>query len=122
ARRREPRSRAQEEKEKVMRPSFFALLLVLGCGSSPGTPPGDDAGAQPDAPIAIDAGATESACSGLLQQPVDSTWTIVSKGTNRTANVHVPVSYDPTKPTPVVLNFHGFTSDATQEALLSGMS
>jgi len=105
-----------------MRPSFFALLLVLGCGSSPGTPPGDDAGAQPDAPIAIDAGATESACSGLLQQPVDSTWTIVSKGTNRTANVHVPASYDPTKPTPVVLNFHGFTSDATQEALLSGMS
>jgi polyhydroxybutyrate depolymerase len=43
-------------------------------------------------------------------------------GATRTANVHVPASYDPSKPTPLVLNFHGYTSDGGQEALLSNMS
>jgi len=49
-------------------------------------------------------------------------WTLSWDGAARTANVHVPESYDPTRPTPVVLNFHGYTSDATQEALLSDMN
>ena len=39
----------------------------------------------------------------------------------RIANVHVPPGYDPTVPTPVVLNFHGFTSDGLQEDVLSQM-
>ncbi len=105
----------------------LVFLVVTACGSSsPGTPPlASDAAAPdaaaPDAP-AIDASEVQSSCTGKLAQPLDSTWTVVSKGTDRAANVHVPANYDPTKPTPVVLNFHGFTSDATQEALLSNMS
>jgi polyhydroxybutyrate depolymerase len=36
--------------------------------------------------------------------------------------VHVPASYDPGKGTALVLNFHGFSSNAAQEALLSQMN
>jgi polyhydroxybutyrate depolymerase len=40
----------------------------------------------------------------------------------RTAILHVPPDYDPTRGTMLVLNFHGFSSDAPQQALLSRMS
>jgi polyhydroxybutyrate depolymerase len=52
----------------------------------------------------------------------DDTWTIASGGLMRTLNVHVPASYDPTKAMPLVLNFHGYSSNASQEDLLSQMS
>jgi polyhydroxybutyrate depolymerase len=58
----------------------------------------------------------------LAPQPLDSTWTIQVGGTGRTANVHIPSQYDPTSATPLVLNFHGYTSDAAQESLLSSMT
>ena len=35
--------------------------------------------------------------------------------------MHVPKAYDPTKPVTLVLNFHGFTSYAEQQALWSQM-
>jgi polyhydroxybutyrate depolymerase len=106
----------------------FALAFLIACGGSTpamnpdgGTnPPSDASSPGTDSSTSIDGGLTT--CSGKLPQPLDNTWTIVSKGTNRTANVHVPKSYDRTKGTPVVLNFHGYTSDATQEDLLSHMS
>jgi len=97
--------------------------LLLACGSSAPVQTQDDAGLAQDVAVQNDAGTTtQSACTGKLAQPLDSTWTIVSSGIDRTANVHVPANYDPTKPTPVVLNFHGFTSNAAEEALLSGMN
>ncbi len=106
-----------------MRPYVLLVLgALLACGSSSGSPPAATSNDSGPPPASIDAGSATASCTGKLVQPVDDTWTIVSKGTNRTANVHVPASYDPSKPTPVVLNFHGFTSDATQEALLSNMS
>jgi polyhydroxybutyrate depolymerase len=52
----------------------------------------------------------------------DDTWTIMSGGLSRTLNVHVPKSYDPTTAMPLVLNFHGYSSNASQEDLLSQMS
>ena len=52
----------------------------------------------------------------------DDTWTIMSGGLQRTLNVHVPSSYDPQKAMPLVLNFHGYSSNAQQEDLLSQMS
>jgi len=111
-----------------MRPYvLFVFGALTACGSSPASspaPPESESGAPTsDGGVpTLEASSPAMACTGKLVQPVDATWTIVSKGTNRTANVHVPASYDPTKPTPVVLNFHGYTSDAAQEALLSGMS
>jgi polyhydroxybutyrate depolymerase len=131
--------------------SLALAALSLGCGSAGSKAAethaspldgGDDA--SPVAPVgpAADAGSvappqgTDSpdasgdaapppaptSCSGKVAQPLDATITIVSHGTSRTANVHVPASYDPTHPTPLVLNFHGYTSDATQQALLTQMN
>ena len=47
---------------------------------------------------------------------------IDSGGLPRTAIVHLPPSYDPAAGTMVVLNFHGFSSTALQQGLLSDMS
>jgi polyhydroxybutyrate depolymerase len=56
-----------------------------------------------------------------MTQPLDATWMLSFGGMNRTFDVHVPASYDPSKPTPVVLNFHGYSSNSSQENLLSNM-
>jgi polyhydroxybutyrate depolymerase len=61
-------------------------------------------------------------CAGKDRPPRDAVWSISSGGLLRLVNVHVPASYDPTRGTPVVLDFHGFTSDAVQEVVLSGMA
>jgi polyhydroxybutyrate depolymerase len=96
-----------------------------GSGGSPGTggvaPPPDDlalpVAAPPDAappqpPIA--------SCTGKSAQPADGSWTRTVGATTRTVEAHVPPSYDPTKPTPLVLNFHGYTSNGAQQAGLTG--
>ena len=69
-----------------------------------------------------DGGTVPSACSGKAPAPLDESWMIPSGGLTRTLAVHVPKSYDPTRPMPLVLNFHGYTSNAMQEDLLSQMS
>jgi polyhydroxybutyrate depolymerase len=62
-------------------------------------------------------------CTGLSAPAMaDDTWTIMSGGLMRTAEVHVPSSYDPTAGMPLVLDFHGFSSNGTEEALLSLMN
>jgi polyhydroxybutyrate depolymerase len=109
----------------MIRPLGVLSIVALGCGTSPAAP--NDAGgplleaSSPDSAAPTDGG-TVTTCTGKLPQPLDNTWTIVSKGTNRTAKVHVPAIYDRTKPTPVVLNFHGYTSDAAQQEILTQMT
>jgi polyhydroxybutyrate depolymerase len=80
----------------------------------------------PDAPALEmpDAPGTPAAitCTGKTKPDADTTWTIMSGGIARVVNVHVPGGYDPSRGTALVLNFHGFTSDAPQEALLSLMN
>lgn len=122
---------------------IVALASACGSGaSSTGTATGTGApsGLSP-APVVTDAGSAPplvaeagtdgvsppppppaQACTGKLPQPLDNTWTLSVGGATRTVNLHVPANYDPTKPAPVVLNFHGFTSNASQEDLLAGMS
>ncbi|HVH42563.1 MAG TPA: PHB depolymerase family esterase [Labilithrix sp.] len=48
--------------------------------------------------------------------------TISSGGLPRAALVHVPDDYEPEVGSMLVLNFHGFTSDAAQQAVLSRMN
>jgi polyhydroxybutyrate depolymerase len=74
----------------------------------PSTPPSN-------APFAC-AGGTRTLASG------ERVVTVTSGGLPRTAIVHVPKSYDPTKGTMLVLNFHGFSSDALQELVISRMN
>jgi len=47
---------------------------------------------------------------------------ITSGGVIRHYLLHVPASYEPDVPIPLVINFHGFTSNSQQEEALTGMS
>ncbi len=48
--------------------------------------------------------------------------TLTSGGETRHYLLHVPAQYQAGTPTPLVINFHGFGSNSTQEEALSGMS
>ncbi len=108
----------------------LALAVASGCSPAPApaSPPAasgsggawqevptpsfhTDPKSEPTAPAA-------PSCSGLDAQPLDSTWNVQF----RAVLVHVPAAYDPAAPMPVVLNFHGYTSDATEEEALSDMN
>jgi polyhydroxybutyrate depolymerase len=89
-----------------------AVVPIFDAGA-----PNTDGGDPP--PTAADGGMR---CSGRTKPPADATWTLMSGGLSRTLAVHVPAGYDPTQPTPLVLNFHGQFSDGAQEDMLSGMS
>ncbi|TAK64035.1 MAG: hypothetical protein EPO22_06150, partial [Dehalococcoidia bacterium] len=54
-------------------------------------------------------------------RPDDEDATIQSGGIERSYILHVPPSYDGTRRTPLVLNFHGFGSNARQQAIYSGL-
>ncbi len=123
--------------------SLALLLGVWACGSSGGTtdtvPAAPGAGAGTDASVpapdaanpAPDAGLPGfdaappplAACSGKSAQTKrDDTWQLAFGADTRTFDVHFPATYDPNVPTPVILNFHGFTSNAPEEVLLSNMN
>ena len=118
-----------------------ALAVVAACGQSasePGPPDGGavndggrpappvqeappvDAGAPPDA--GGDGAAVPVRCDGKKVRSGDSTTTVTSSGRGRTARVHVPASYDPSLPSPVVLAFHAFGSDAIQAEIYTGIT
>lgn len=91
-------------------------------GSAPATPGGEtqtppadggaeDADGAPPAP-------PERSCQGKEKLAGDVDWTV----SQRTVHVHVPASYDPTKATAVVLDFHGYTSNGNQQATYAGMN
>jgi polyhydroxybutyrate depolymerase len=85
-----------------------------GAGGSAGAPSGGAGGAG---------GAPVLACTGKDEKKGGPELvSLTSGGVLRTAIVHVPTGYDATRPTMLVLNFHGFSSDAEQEALLTKMS
>jgi polyhydroxybutyrate depolymerase len=64
---------------------------------------------------AVDASAQE-----LPLTAGDHALTLVHDGVQRRYLVHVPLSYDPAQPVPLVVDFHGFSSSAEQQKGLSG--
>jgi polyhydroxybutyrate depolymerase len=52
----------------------------------------------------------------------DSVQTIDSYGGKRSYRLHVPPSYDPVAPWPVVLSFHGYSQSAEQQERYSGLN
>ena len=100
------------------------LLMTAACSSTPDDPtPTPDAGTQPPDTTAGDvAPADRTACSGLTVTAGTYDWTVEHGGRTRAYRVHVPRGYDATKPTPVVLSFHGFGSDEVEQELLSNFS
>lgn len=65
---------------------------------------------------------TSSGCASGTSLSGDLDWKLQVAGRERAVRVHLPRGYDATKPTPVVLNFHGRNSTASQQELLTGMS
>lgn len=78
-------------------------------GSGDGTGSGDT-GEPVDCPVEDDLGAGD--------HPI----TLSHDGTDRTYDVHVPPGYDPSAATAVIVNMHGYTSNAFQQAMFSGMN
>ncbi|MDY7232645.1 alpha/beta hydrolase family esterase [Hyalangium rubrum] len=100
-----------------------ALLLLgaTGCDSSSTPPAQPDAGTPtPDSgyPPIVD----RTSCSGLTVGPGDHEWTVQHQGRARSYKVHVPSGYVATRPTPTVIAFHGFGSNALEQEGLSQMS
>ncbi len=130
---------------------FAGSTLVVGCGTSGETSDGHwegsstaDAGA-PDAtlssmwpqsdpdPTNVPHGAPSfDADGGVSSGPThcaaktgtagDHTILLTSNGLPRSSFVHVPSSYDPSLGTMIVLNFHGFTSNALEQIVLARMN
>ncbi len=73
---------------------------------------GEDGSAAPPSPIT---------CTGKSGPLGESTLDLTSGGLARNAIVHVPPSYDPTKGEMIILNFHGYTSNAPEEEILTVM-
>lgn len=111
--------------------SFALACGSQGDGSSSGSPqspsggpaaPADDQGQPAPSAASPSLPPVTPRCATKQAQKRDDTWTVDFGGDKRTADVHVPPSYDPTRAYPLVLNFHGLTSDAPQESLLSNMN
>ncbi|MEZ4258894.1 MAG: PHB depolymerase family esterase [Polyangiaceae bacterium] len=121
---------------KAMTTCLAVCALLVACGSDDPAPAG---AAQPvpaaDAPPPADPATTADAaapppalpgpapepCAGKAPQSGDLDWKLDVGGRERVVHVHVPPSYDPSRGTPVVLDFHGFNSNASQQRVLSGM-
>jgi len=110
------------------------LLYVLGCGQGAigvfatgdkgpeGKPDFSGAAAATAVGAGSDAGAGERrACQGKAALAGDQTRTLESGALTRTYLVHLPTGYDPTRPTPLVLNFHGYSSNASEQKFYTRM-
>jgi polyhydroxybutyrate depolymerase len=129
---------------------ILGLGAAAACGGDDGTSGADDGGADtvgedavgdvsPDAVEATEediggedfggeeAGDGTSDVPGVCPRPGDPgpgdhTLPLAFGGLDRSFIVHVPPGYDPTAPTPVVFNFHGYSSNAAQEVFFSNMN
>src|SRR4051812_11415227 len=90
------------------------LLLASTTRCTPDEPPETpDAGPLPGSnypPIP-----DRTSCSGLTEGPGNHEWTLSHEGRTRTYRVHVPPGYVATKPTPIVVAFHGFGSNELEQ-------
>lgn len=112
-------------------PRAVALLAVLAvvaaCSSSPGTGDGDEA-APPTTEAAASTATTvttvapPAVCAGREALPGRSEGTLASSGGERTYLLDLPEDYDGTRPVPLVVDFHGFGSNAEQQAAYSGLA
>lgn len=91
----------------------------------PTTDPDPDGGTRSAPSFGDDAGTTtttSTSCTGKTAGAGDPIVTLTSGNLLRDAWLHVPASYDKTKPTELVLNFHGFTSNAPEQIVLTRMN
>ncbi|KFE62777.1 alpha/beta hydrolase family esterase [Hyalangium minutum] len=99
-----------------------ALVLLAGATGCTEDPPSNtpDAGVTPVDPYPpiVD----RTACSGLTLGAGTHTFVLRHEERDRTYRIHIPPTYVATSPTPVVVAFHGFSSDALEQEALSRIS
>lgn len=90
--------------------AVVAAILAAACSTS------DDGSDEPtvivDDTVVATAAAVASCEPGFSAAPGDVTGTISSGGVERSYVVHVPSTYNGTKPAPLVVVYHGFASSA----------
>ncbi len=105
-------------------------LVPIGCGGDGGGAgdAGTDAGtdtdtdADTDADADIDGGSdSDEDCPTDQLAPGDYGFTLEHDGETREYNVHVPSRDDTSVPMPLVLNFHGYTSNMNEQESWTGM-
>lgn len=96
----------------ILLPTLLILVLCVSCGGGDGTPAESVASAQP-APAA--SGCGRPTTPGLSLASIDSA------GGKRTYRLYVPAGYEPGRPAPLVLNFHGFGSNAVEQEAYTRM-
>lgn len=113
-----------------MSPWTIALVMagwtVSGCGDDPamdGSSATEGDGGSGDSADAGGDGDDVSAanCEGSLSPGLQD-FAFTFAGVTRHYKFFVPVGYDPAAPTPLVLNFHGFGSNAGQQVFFSDMN
>lgn len=100
-------------------------------GAASSSSSGASSGASGSSGTSGDGGGSSSSSSGsggpvtcvgkTAPAKVDEEWSLDVKGEKRTVRVHVPASYKPANGTPLVLNFHGYTSSNTEQETWSKM-
>lgn len=99
-------------------------FLALGCGGGTTTANegggaasgGAGGGAGGSGTVSLPAGCETGLAAG------DHTFTIQHGGLDRTFELHLPPGYDPTAPTPLVMNFHGLGSNPNEQKLFTTMN
>ena len=102
----------------------LGLGLISGCGDEAGTGGAGGSGAAGGTGGMGGAGGGSTASSGCVDGTLDATVTEVDlefDGVPRRYELHVPTAYDGRTPLPLVLNFHGLTSNPTQQREFSQM-
>jgi polyhydroxybutyrate depolymerase len=94
-----------------------ASLAAGGCSGHNGV----KSGGGPGVTAGEDMGPAAPTCSGKSMQ-ASGTWTIMFGGAARSVRAHIPGSYNPAHGVPLILNFHGYQSDALEQELLTNMS
>jgi polyhydroxybutyrate depolymerase len=93
-----------------------------GAGGSGGSAGAGQGGSSGSSGGSSGAAGAPSGCGSSTLQAGNQTRTLTIGGIERQYLLHVPPSYDPTTPTPLVLNFHGYTSNMSQQMAFSLMN
>jgi polyhydroxybutyrate depolymerase len=111
-------------RQRLLPLAVLALLAgAAACSSSDDNGPDTPDSGTPDAGPADEPDVPDrTACTGLTVGPGTHTYTVQHAGRTRLYRVRVPPGYDATRPTPVVVSFHGFGSNEEEQELLTGLS
>ena len=116
-----PRRRASAALLIVAAP--LAVTACIGANALPGASASPIlARPAPPASAAAPSPGNASPCAGCFPQPPNTTWTVDVGGKPRSFVVHVPPAYDASRPTPLVLNFHGYRMSPKLEEWLTSMT